>query len=987
MADAKIGVTVEGNTQAESDLGTLSQKIEAVQTAAVKVRTALASGDALGLKAAVAEGKAAVDTLQAEQERLSTESFETQKRAILALSQFDQAASNAVGGVKRLGDASRQTGIDVDRMAERISIRVAILALLNAEAKAASVEVGKLGEQFVALARDSGVGAEALVKLEDIFEEFAKGDFHKGIEGVLEGLFTGVEALGVKAQFLAAMLGDKLGTAIQKVSAQAGNIPGLAALGAALRAIGEGTGNVTLAEVELARSIDELEKSANNAKASLQDRLSIQLKFADALRTDASVTDAARLAEVQRLEALRKLAAGYPDLIAQIDAAIRATQSESAAMDELAKAMGTKTAKQIDDLVFSIVNYRNEIGSAADATREASDILVKKSQDAVKAIEELPVKERAVYKDRLEQLHLYISEYSANTTTYEKESAKQEAAAEKLAVSEAKSLDQRRKNYESAFNAIASAIDKFEDQLSPKGNKGVSSLTKELADLVEERDRLASEPQTSLEGSNRLAELSGLIGQKQFEVAEATRKAKAEVVSFADQAGPALAKVTDFLDRNILSSEKFHKVYAEQSPATQAAIESIVEGLQRTAQNADLAGKALTGQDFEKFRQDLSDIFKGAGGEASEFADNLLKTSNTIRGSFDNVSTSFDRMRKDQTTITEGEKAVGDAFKGSKTEIDAETDSLNANSDAKERNVAADGAIGGGTLTVPGRPAIGTIPVGPGPSPDTATPESGPGGGTLSVPGRPAIGTIPVGTVPPPISPETVSITVDSGKKITGVLDTLRKDGLLPVAEATTKVATSTVDMSGAQAEAAKLSKDFQEQVAKESALLGNEGDVLAQTTEGFQQHVTTIQEVAAASKAAGGAIADANTSLGETAAAVEGAAAGLQDLGDGADAVAGKVADTAASVSQSGESLARVAKTERDVADAGDEIHPKLQLIAQGFKDVESGATTSARQLGVFSQVVHDQLYIGTKLVLETVDLLNAALERFNSNVKEIGK
>ena len=163
MADVRIGVNVAGAASANSELSSVEQKIAALDQATLSLAKSLQSGasaDVLAQKLQVAKQAAAeLNVALAYTQGLSQL---TKDAAGGALTDFAQAGKLAQQSIAGMSSAAEEAGINIDRMAERIAIRLVILAAFNSVMSAAVKELGSFSGALLGVAEASGVTGESL---------------------------------------------------------------------------------------------------------------------------------------------------------------------------------------------------------------------------------------------------------------------------------------------------------------------------------------------------------------------------------------------------------------------------------------------------------------------------------------------------------------------------------------------------------------------------------------------------------------------------------------------------------------------------------------------------------------------------------------------------------------------------------------------------------------------------------------------------------
>jgi tape measure domain-containing protein len=280
-------------------------------------------------------------------------------------------------------------------------------------------------------------------------------------------------------------------------------------------------------------------------------------------------------------------------------------------------------------------DFEEELHRTGTVSKEAADKIVKDVQAQVKAIEQLPVAERAAFAEREAALKSLLLEFQSFTTAYEKLGDRQVKAAQHVTEEEAKQEHAREKNLEESLRRIASLIEK------PIGKAETGDLAgaqKSLAQQQAELGALKAKPANTADDLNKMQELQLSIDH-QTEAVKKLKQAQADQGSAALESASAQViaqgKVHQAIANLITEDDKFAASFNRLGSDGQAAIQRILTGLDQ----ADKAG-TVTGDDVTTAVRRMADVFVQGGVAAADFATRLradIDPTRTLAQMFDSI--------------------------------------------------------------------------------------------------------------------------------------------------------------------------------------------------------------------------------------------------------------------------------------------------------------------------------------------------------------
>lgn len=342
-----------------------------------------------------------------------------------------------------------------------------------------------------------------------------------------------------------------------------------------------------------------------------------------------------------------------------------AMQSQLDSLQERRTALARYTVdftKQLDEQIQATRRYagdfETELRETGTVSHDAADRIIKEVNAEIKAIQQLPVAERAAFGERLAALQALLAEFNRFTTAYEKLGERQEKSAEHVAETEAKQLHEREKNLESSIRRMTELASRKIDAGGGADLKGAQS---DLAKQQQELQALRDKPSLSAEDENRMSELQVSVGHAADAVKHLQQVQTDQATSGAAGA-KALVGVYDELHAHIQSllteDDKFAADFSRLGPEGQEAFRQITQGLLDSAK----AGTASE-ESIRRWGTDVAGIFQNAGVVATDFTKRLeasLNPARTVGQMLDSIAQSGQRGTAAFGDMTLAEKRLAE---------------------------------------------------------------------------------------------------------------------------------------------------------------------------------------------------------------------------------------------------------------------------------------------------------------------------------------
>jgi Tape measure protein len=381
--------------------------------------------------------------------------------------------------------------------------------------------------------------------------------------------------------------------------------------------------------------------------------LPLFVRRTEELANSGRVSSEVARAEVAAIDAKLQAAKSYDAadrqaMQAQLDRLLLLRDAFSRQAIDLTVALG----QQIDSVRRYARDFEEELRRTGSVSKEAADKIVKDVQTQVKAIEQLPVAERAAFKEREAALKALLTEFAAFTTAYERLDDRQLKSAQRLAVEEARVNHQREVDLEKTIRRIAELGSKPIDRGAAGDLKGAQG---DLAKQQEELNALRSKPTNTPEELARMDALQQSIN-KSSEAVKKLQQQQRDQVASGEAGNKALAlsyeTVYTAVKNLITEDDKFKAELAGLGPEAQAAFQHVTQGLLDAAQ----AG-TVTEADFRRWGSEVAGIFVQAGVATQDFRQRLEANLSPLR----TVAQMMDSLRNAAGQIVPGLAAAATA--------------------------------------------------------------------------------------------------------------------------------------------------------------------------------------------------------------------------------------------------------------------------------------------------------------------------------------